>query len=167
MIGLIVIVLLFVGAGLTVVALALRSGRRPDAKSRKRSQPVVMASVMLMALMFGIVAPAAGIVYNNRSQSKEAVGGLTLTANEQDGRQVFAKKCATCHQLAAGNGVGRVGPNLDKIIPPISEEKARVAFIENAITNGRARGNGQMPKGLVDGADEANVAAFIARTAGR
>lgn len=167
MIGLIVIVLLFVGAGLTVVALALRSGRRPDAKRTKRSQPAVMIIVGLVTLAFGIGVPALGIAYNNQSQSKESVGGLTLTANEEHGREIFTRKCATCHQLAAANGVGRVGPDLDKIIPPIPERKARIAFVENAIVNGRARGNGQMPRGLVDGEDEDNVAAFIAKTAGR
>lgn len=167
MLGLIIIVLLFVGGGLAVIALAMRSGRRPDAQATKRSQPAVMIGVGLVTLAFGIGIPAVGIAYNNQSQSKEAVGGLSLSADEQEGRQVFADKCATCHQLAAANGVGRVGPDLDRIIPPIAEEKARIAFIEDAIVNGRARGNGQMPRGLVDGEDSDNVAAFIAKTAGR
>ncbi len=167
MIGLIVIVLVFVGAGLSVVALALRSGRKPDAKATKRSQPAVMVAVGLVTLAFGIGLPILAISYNNDSQSKESVGGISLTADQQEGRVVFAQKCATCHQLDAANGVGRVGPNLDKIIPPIAEEKARIAFINDAITNGRARGNGQMPRGLVDGEDQDRVAAFIARTAGR
>lgn len=167
MIGLIVIVLAFVGVGLSVVALAMRSGRKPDAKATKRSQPAVMVGVGLVTLAFGLGLPVLAVSYNNASQSKETVGGVSLTADQQEGRIVFAKKCATCHQLDAANGVGRVGPNLDKIIPPIAEEKARIAFIKDAITNGRARGNGQMPRGLVDGADQEHVAAFIARTAGR
>lgn len=167
MIGLIVIVVVFVGIGLGVVALAMRSGKRPDARSTKRSQPFVMVGAGLVTLAFGFGVPAAVIAYNNDSQSKEAVGGVSLSADEQEGRIVFAEKCATCHQLAAANGVGRVGPNLDRIIPPIAEEKARIAFINDAITNGRARGNGQMPRGLVDGEDQDAVAAFIAKTAGR
>ena len=45
--------------------------------------------------------------------------------------------------------------------------KNRVTFIESAVTEGRARGNGQMPAGLLDGQDEQNVAAFVAKAAGR
>ncbi|MBA2348271.1 MAG: cytochrome c [Solirubrobacterales bacterium] len=167
MLGLIVIVLIFVGTGITVVALAMRSGRKPDPKATKRSQPTVMAGVALVTVAFGLGIPAFVIAYNNGSQSKEAVGGISLTADEQEGRIVFAEKCATCHQLGAANAVGRVGPDLDRIIPPIAEEKARIAFINDAITNGRARGDGQMPAGLVDGEDQERVTAFIAKTAGR
>lgn len=167
MIGLIAVVLVFVGIGLTVVALAMRSGRKPDAKATKRSQPAVMAGAGLVMLAFGLGVPAFAITYNNASQSKEAVGGISLTADEQEGRIIFSEKCATCHQLDAANAVGRVGPDLDAIIPPIAKEEARIAFINDAITEGRARGNGQMPAGLVDGENQDQVAAFIARTAGR
>ena len=57
---------------------------------------------------------------------------------------MFAKYCATCHTLAASNAVGKVGPNLDMLHPP-------KGLILDAIKNGRARGQGQMPAGLVDG----------------
>lgn len=167
MIGLIVIVLVFVGAALTVVGVALRSGRKPDAKARKRSQPVVFAGVGVITLAFGFGVPAAVIAYNNHTESRRATGGVTLSAKEANGRELFAAHCATCHQLAAANAIASVGPNLDMIIPPIAEQKARVAFIEDAVTNGRARGNGQMPRAIVDGPDEADVAAFVAKTAGR
>lgn len=167
MIGLIVIVIIFVGAALTVVGVALRSGRKPDAKARKRSHPVVLAGVAVITLAFGFGVPAAVIAYNNDTQSREVTGGVTLNANEAKGREVFAAHCATCHQLAAASAIATVGPNLDMIIPPIAGRKARVAFIEDAVTNGRARGNGQMPRAVVDGQEEADVAAFVAKTAGR
>ena len=70
------------------------------------------------------------------------------------------KYCATCHTLKASNAVGKVGPNLDVLHPP-------KGLILDAIANGRARGQGQMPAGLVDGQDAQDVAAYVAAVAGR
>ena len=72
---------------------------------------------------------------------------------------MFAANCATCHTLKASNAVGKVGPNLDELHPP-------KALILDAIANGRARGQGQMPAGLVDGQDAQDVAAYVAAVAG-
>lgn len=172
-IGLIVIILVFVLGGLGVVALAMRSGRRPAAKGTagtrqaKRSHRLALVGGSVVALAFGLGIPALVLAYNADSQSKGAPGGLALTASQQNGRKVFAKNCATCHVLAAANAVGRVGPSLDAIIPPIPEKKAKIAFIDDAIANGRARGQGQMPKGLIDGSDQAEVSDFVAVAAGR
>lgn len=168
MIALLVVVLTFVGLGLGVVALAMRSGRRPSAgKPSRGSRRLAFVGTGVVALAFGIGVPALVLAYNGGAQSKAAPGGLELTAAEQHGRQLFTKNCGTCHTLAAANAVGRVGPILDDIIPAIASEKSRVAFIKDAITNGRARGNGQMPRGVVDGEDEDDVARFVASAAGR
>lgn len=167
MLGLIVIVLVFVLLGLGVVGLAMRSGRKADAKPSRSSQRALLLVAGVTTLAFGIAVPALALSHNHDSQSKSAPGGLELTASQQHGRRVFAKNCSTCHTLAASNSVGRVGPSLDSIIPPIADKKARIAFIEDAITNGRARGQGQMPRGLVDGTDMQDVADFVATAAGR
>lgn len=167
MIGLVVIVLVFVVAGLTVVGLALRSGRKSTSRTSKRGQRFALLGAALVTLAFGIGIPALVLAYNADSQSKAAPGGIELTAAQQDGRQIFAKNCATCHTLAAANAVGKVGPSLDAIIPPIPDKEARIAFIDDAVVNGRARGQGQMPKGLIDGSDQAQVSDFIATAAGR
>jgi mono/diheme cytochrome c family protein len=98
---------------------------------------------------------------------------VKLTDRERHGRTLFAKNCNTCHTLAASRGAGKVGPNLDALISSINgatpkETQAnRVTFIRSAIAQGRARGNGQMPAGLLDGQDAADVAAFLAKVAGR
>lgn len=167
MIGLLAIILVFVLAGLAVVALAMRTGRKANAKPSKHSQRLALLGVAMVTLAFGLGVPALVLAYNAGSQSQGAPGGLQLTASQQEGRQSFAKNCATCHTLAAANAVGRVGPSLDAIIPPIAGKKARIAFIDDAVINGRARGMGQMPKGLIDGTDQAQVSDFIAEAAGR
>lgn len=172
MIALVLVVLTFVLLGLGVVALAMRSGRRtgpPGGGGRRGRGPSRGAVVgfTIVALAFGVGVPALVMAYNGGNQSKVAPGGLELTASQQHGRQLFTRNCGSCHTLAAANGVGKVGPVLDDIIPKIADEKARVAFIDDAIKNGRARGNGQMPKGVVDGQDAEDVASFVAVSAGR
>lgn len=167
MLGLIVIVLVFVLGGLSVVALAMRSGHKATAKGAKRSQRLALAGAGIVTLAFGLGIPGLVLAYNADNQSKSAPGGIELTASQQEGRQIFAKNCATCHVLAAANAVGRVGPSLDVIIPPIPDKKARIGFIDDAVANGRARGRGQMPKGLIDGTDQAKVSDFVATAAGR
>lgn len=164
MIATLLFVLAFVLLGLTVVFLAMRSGPRqkagrPGTPSRGNRR-VVAIGVTLAALAFGIGVPAAVIAANSGSQSRQATGGVELTAFQQKGRRLYAGNCSTCHTLASANSVGRVGPNLDTIRPP-------KALVVNAIKLGRARGMGQMPVGLLDGRDAEAVSEFVAVTAGR
>ncbi len=127
----------------------------------------------MVALLIGIGVPALVMASNNNTESKKAPGGVKLNDAEQRGRTLFAKNCNTCHTLAASHGAGKVGPNLDALISgingasPAETTKNRVTFIKDAITNGRARGSGQMPAELLDGQDEQDVAAFVAKVAGR
>lgn len=174
MIGLVALILVFVLGGLAVVALAMRGPRRPTGsaaargpRSRRRSSRLGFIGAGLVALAFGVGIPALVLTFNAGTQSKAAPGGVELTSAQQRGREIYAENCGTCHTLAAANSVGKVGPNLDAIIPGIADKKARIAFIDDAVTNGRARGQGQMPKGLIDGVDQAQVSDFIATTAGR
>ena len=55
---------------------------------------------------------------------------------------------------------GAIGPNLDKLRPPAS-------LVLDAVSNGRARGIGTMPADIVQGKDARDVAAFVAKVAGR
>ncbi len=167
MLGLLAIILAFVGLGLTAVGLGMRNGRKANPKPTRRGQRTLLFGASAVALAFGLGVPAIVMAYNADSQSKAAPGGVDLTASQQHGRRVFAKNCSTCHTLAAANAVGKVGPSLDAIIPAIAQKKARIAFIDDAIVNGRARGQGQMPKGLIDGSDQQEVSDFVATAAGR
>ena len=170
-------VLGFIVLGLAVVFVAFGGGpkgarQQLHSQSRGGSRAVVII-VGLAALVIGIGVPALVMANNNDSESKKAPGGVTLSTAEQHGRILFAKNCSTCHTLAAAHSAGKVGPNLDVLIAGINGAspqetiKNRVTFIEDAIKNGRARGAGQMPAELLDGQDAQNVAAFVAKTAGR
>ena len=163
MIAAVIFVLAFLVLGLAVVAFAF-SGRasvryRRGAPTRAGRRFVAVA-VTLVVVLLGVAVPLAIGVVNRNDHAKNAPGGVDLSASQAAGRSVFAKYCATCHTLKASNAVGKVGPNLDVLHPP-------KGLILDAIANGRARGQGQMPKGLVDGEDAQDVAAYVAAVAGR
>jgi mono/diheme cytochrome c family protein len=114
---------------------------------------------MLAVAVFAVAVPTVvGVAIGD--QDREGPGGVELTKAEASGRQVFNRNCTQCHTLAAANGVGTVGPNLDVLRPP-------KALVLNAIAKGRANGRGQMPALLVEGQEAEDVAAFVAKTAGR
>jgi mono/diheme cytochrome c family protein len=165
MIAWIVFVLLFVGLGLSVVAIAMSGGPkglRAVVQTQSRGGRKVAAVVLgAIIVLVGVAIPVA-LGYGNADRRVKSVpSGTKLTnAQIQRGRELFARNCANCHTLAAANAVGKVGPNLDNLRPP-------AALIIDAVTHGRARGQGQMPAGLLAGQDLKDVAAFVAAVAGR
>jgi mono/diheme cytochrome c family protein len=78
---------------------------------------------------------------------------------QKKGQQLFGQRCRMCHTLKAANATGKVGPDLDE--PPRSK-----ALVLDAIKNGRANGNGNMPAGVYQGADAEAVAEFVAVASG-
>jgi cytochrome c553 len=154
-------VVTFLVVGLVVVAAAFSGGRRnaerPAGPSR-RGRRAVAVGVGVLVLLLGVLVPA--LVIAAARSTEKAPGGVKLTASDERGREIFAERCATCHTLAAANAVGKVGPNLDQLHPP-------KALVLDAIQKGRARGQGQMPAGLVDGQQAQEVASFVAKVAGR
>ena len=154
-------VLFWVILGLAVVLGAMRSGRRgPLLDVRKRgARRFVYVLTGLAILVFGVGVPVlAGIL--GGSNASAGPSGIELTAQEERGRDLFARSCAQCHDLDASAAVGRVGPDLD-VLRPNKE------LVVNAIEEGRARGQGQMPSQLYEGAEVEDVAAYVERVAGR
>jgi mono/diheme cytochrome c family protein len=136
----ILFVLFWVLLGLAIVLAAMRSGRRGplfDPASRGGRRGVAWLTAL-----------------------NEKAGAIQLTASERAGRESFNRACGQCHTLSASNSVGRVGPDLDQLRPPKE-------LVLDAIDKGRARGMGQMPSQVVEGQEAENVAAFVAKTAGR
>jgi mono/diheme cytochrome c family protein len=163
MIAAVIFIVTFLLLGLGVLAFAFggRSGgrRRRGAPSRA-SRRFIAVTVTIVIVALGVAVPLAIAVVNKNDHAKSAPGGVDLDAAQANGRAVFGRYCATCHTLKASNAVGKVGPNLDVLHPP-------KGLILDAIANGRARGQGQMPAGLVDGQDAQDVAAYVAAAAGQ
>ncbi len=164
----IVILVLWVVLGLGVVVVAMRGGPRgaraalhTEAKGGQR----LLLAIVVLAFAFGLAIPAWVIAANSSHKASVAVGGVTLTAQQQKGRELFSHSCSLCHTLAAANAVGRIGPNLDKLIPGVAAS-GRKAFVLSAILEGRARGKGQMPALLYQGKEAEDVASFVAAVAG-
>jgi cytochrome c553 len=164
MIAWIVFVLLFVGLGLSVVAIAMSGGPKgllATVQTQTRVGRKVVAGLLgAIIVIIGVGIPVA-LGYGNADQhSKSVRGGPRLTSDQVRGRVLFARNCSSCHTLSAANAVGKVGPNLDNLHPP-------AALVIDAVTKGRARGQGQMPAGLLTGQDLKDVASFVAAVAGR
>lgn len=154
------LVLFFVGLGLAVVLVAMRSGSKGPVldPSKRGSRRFLAIAVGLVVVVCGAAIPVVIGIADADSESE--AGPVKLTAREEHGRQVFNQSCVQCHTLDASNAVQRVGPSLDVLRPPKE-------LVLDAIEKGRARGQGQMPALLVTGEDAEAVAEYVARVAGR
>ena len=157
----IIFVSIFIALGLGVVLVAMRGGPRGvrDTLERGRVQRLHFAewAVTAAIVLFGLIVPVLVLLGD---QAAAGPGGTKLSAEQKEGREAFAQRCATCHTLKDANAVGRVGPDLDVLAPT-------AALTINAIEEGRARGMGQMPAQLLEGEEAKAVAAYIAEVAGR
>jgi mono/diheme cytochrome c family protein len=84
---------------------------------------------------------------------------------------LFGEHCAVCHTLAAANAIGKVGPNLDQIQPAESLVLKTInnGCLQNApsTSDESCLGFGTMPSNIVQGQQETEIAAFVARVAGK
>jgi mono/diheme cytochrome c family protein len=156
-----IFVSIFIALGLGVVLVAMRGGPRGvrDTLERGRGERMHVAEFAVVAaiVLFGLVVPAIVLMGD---QAAAGPGGEKLSATNQEGRKLFAQRCATCHTLDDAGAVGKVGPNLDVLAPA-------PGLTENAIKEGRARGTGQMPAQLLEGEEAKAVAEYIGEVAGR
>ncbi len=139
-------------------------GRRPlESKAAQRG----LTAGLVVVCAFGLVVPALVLAFNSAHKASVGVGGVHLDAQQQKGRELFSHSCNLCHTLAGAAAVGRTGPDLDVLIPTVgatlpekAQYAARKAFILSAIIEGRARGKGQMPRLLFQGAEAEDVASL-------
>jgi mono/diheme cytochrome c family protein len=166
----ILIIALWLVLGLGIFFVAIHRGARGArqslyTESRIGQRLITLAIALVFA--FGLAVPALVLAFNGDHKASVAVGGLRLSADQQKGRELFARSCAVCHTLSAVKSVGRIGPNLDvRVGNDISTPAGRKALVLGAIAEGRARGLGQMPAGLYQGKEAEQVASFVAAVAG-
>lgn len=156
-----IIVVVFITAGLAVIATAFASSRGEGGEARgSGGGKLLYVGVAICVVGIGLGIPGLLIVGNGEKTSRDASGGVVLTASQEKGRVLFAQNCSTCHTLQASGAVGQTGPSLDAMHPP-------EALTLNAIKVGRARGAGNMPAGLVTGEQAVEVASYVAAVAGQ
>lgn len=162
----VVVSIVWVALGLIVFAIVLRATRGGDPEAgESAAQRHGVSALVVLAFVFGLVAPTLVLAHNGEKKASEAPGGVHLTASETKGRELFSHACNLCHTLAAANAVGRIGPNLDVLLSEVPTD-ARKALVLETIREGVARGNGQMPPELYQGKEAQDVAAFVAAVAG-
>ena len=169
MIAWISFVAVFVALGLGVVFIAFRGGPRGRSAGRggdrgrggpsRGNRTATALGVTATIVLLGLVVP--GLILAGNSREEKGPGGVALNDSDVDGRQVFSRYCAQLpHAEGARTRSARSGRT------STSCARRRSSSLD-AIENGRARGQGQMPALLVDGEDAENVANFIVKVAGR
>jgi mono/diheme cytochrome c family protein len=154
-------VLLFLLLAFGAFFLAMTGG--PKAKRGKRegrrSVAGVTALFVLTLLVLGVAIPAYVIATDKDRNAIPEANVKELTPLQEKGRELFGQRCRNCHTLKAANATAKVGPTLDE--PPRNK-----ALVLDAIENGRAAGNGNMPKQVFVGRDAEAVAEFVAVASG-
>jgi mono/diheme cytochrome c family protein len=167
---LIILIIFWIALGVGVFFAAMYGGPRGARVALHKESRITERLVMLGVVVlfgFGISVPALVLADNGKDKASVAAGGVQLTKREQAGRELFAHACVVCHTLAAVKSVGRIGPDLDiRVGDDIATKAGRIALVENAIAEGRARGLGQMPALLYQGKEAEEVAEFVAAVAG-
>ena len=98
-------------------------------------------------------------------------GGPAKGGDANQGRKIFQTvgQCGSCHTMRDAGARGQVGPNLDEAFQQSRAEGFKESTIKNVVLD-QIRfptTNSGMPADLVTGDDAVNVAAYVARCAGR
>lgn len=161
--------------GLVAFFIAIRGGlggARATFQAQSRAARHVWSVLFAIVYIgFGVVLPIAFLTGNHAKASSQ-IAGTKLTAAEKRGRLLFGQHCGVCHTLAAANTVGQVGPNLDALKPPESLVLHTITYgcLQNppsANSPETCLGQGNMPANIVQGKDAQEVAAFVAKVAGK
>lgn len=175
--GIVLFVAFWVVLALTLLVIGLTGGPR-EATARVRRSPSaggrrkLLAGLIIVSVVFGAAIPV-WVIASGEHSAKAGYASLKLNASEARGRLLFGERCNQCHTLSASKTVGKVGPNLDNVVGPLSGADAKQTlenkrtFVLSAISQGRARGKGRMPARLLEGEDARHVADYVARVAGR
>src|SRR5205085_8412705 len=116
--------------------------RQKGAGDDQRFQESTIREVVLDQIRFAIPPMPSNLV---RGQDADDVASYVASVAGKQGPVVaalaptkstkgdviFKSNCSTCHTLAAASAKGTVGPNLDKLKPPL-------AIVKRQVTNGGA-----------------------------
>jgi mono/diheme cytochrome c family protein len=158
----VVFLLPFVLLGIGVIFVAFSGG---PAAAREayltRGNRLFRVVIPLLYLVLGVAVPAAVIAA--RDEKEGGVGRLrqaSLTPGEERGKELFRQSCSSCHNLDAVNARGVTGPDLDELGQ--MTDKRVIAAIEVGGTGQR-----RMPARLLQGREAKDVAAYVAKVAGK
>lgn len=113
----------------------------------------------VFAVFCAVLIPAWAI----SREGGESASPSNVSADQQEGKELFATNCGSCHTLEAAGTDGVIGPNLDDLLGNASAE-ANQQRVQTALENGIA---GRMPAGILTGEDAETVSKFVGQTAGQ
>jgi len=89
----------------------------------------------------GTTPPTATEDAPTEGADEPAVSGAVL----ERGRELFSDRCAGCHTLADADATGRLGPNLDQVVPGRSAAKLREDIVDPDAETAEGFPAGRMP----------------------
>ena len=110
-----------------------------------------------------------------RGSGDANTGAQKVPAHLKAGQALFETNCGTCHTLYAAGTDGNYGPNLDELLaptgPPEPTDTKTIEGIEERVNNAEKNGvdsntPGRMPGGILNEAQQKEVAEFVAHVAG-
>ena len=151
----------FVVLGSAVIFIAFSGG---PGKAREayltRGNTTFRLTILVIYLVLGVGVPIAIIAARGDSLGGGRLAATPMTPEEEQGKQIFAQTCATCHTLGAANARGVTGPNLDTI-GEVTPDRILIAIKEGGT------GQGRMPAGLLEGENAEAVADYVSAVAGK
>ena len=115
------------------------------------------------AVLLALGGPARG---GESTGSDPPPAGAVTGDDATAGRALFARMgCGSCHRLAAGAGIGHVGPDLDRVLPNYDAKMLR-AKITDPYPSGPSGSFAQMPdySGRMSRAELDALVAFLLAT---
>src|SRR5690242_5242770 len=90
---------------------------RPDDGNSAPWPRWVWCAAGLSAVLLAVVLPALAVIYSSGERERRSHTGVELTAQQLQGRDLFASACKRCHTLDDASATATVGPNLDQLQP--------------------------------------------------
>ena len=104
--------------------------RRPAADVGARGRAAGLALVAGAAVLLALGGPARGGDGGDRS-ANAATAATAARRPADPGRALFLRMgCGSCHRLAAGAGIGQVGPDLDLRLPSYDAASLRAKIVD-------------------------------------
>ncbi len=175
MLGTWLFVALWVLLGFGVFFIAVRGGlggaRAPFQSQTYGARRAAGIGFVTIYVVFGVAIPLVFLIGNHNNANAQ-YAGIPLTSSEKQGRELFGQHCALCHTLAAASAVGKVGPNLDVILPTetLVLHTINNGCLQNPAPDESAEnclGNGTMPAKILTGQAANDVAKFVSAVAGK
>ncbi|MFT4036081.1 MAG: hypothetical protein QM679_10965 [Patulibacter sp.] len=136
-------------------------GVRPRTHGQDQPWPRwVWLALAVTVLSLVVAIPVAAVQYSRGARHHLSRTGLVLNDAQLRGRDIFEAACRRCHTLDDIGATSTIGPDFDALRPSFD-------LVVHAVTYGRARGHGQMPRGLTDATGARDVAAYLTAVAGR